>query len=342
MGAPFWIVNFDKKCYGGGGAKLGELFLDGLPIDLLHWVIPVWDTKTLIAIRRDCPHLAHHSASPDSKLLRLPDELLRMVFLMIEAEDFFDAASLCLADGRLLDIGYNELQRLKISVYADCAGDRIAGIAGWPWIMHLPESLTALAKEHAAEVPPQARNSWLKDNDLRLDVDVTYKKIVPIQYMKDQPFLSKLSRAESYAFSRLKCVTYTSSQPWVLCNISKGVYVRADAVAKLAGKECDGSPLVDGRLGLDQAFLSQICWATESSLAMVYQGGDEDAHGNIYQFNQGPWAGDRFEVTTIDCMKKNIEWRDVSAKIVNILEKICLGDFRNNWRKALEYGRRRY
>ncbi|KAI0083570.1 hypothetical protein BDY19DRAFT_910509 [Irpex rosettiformis] len=120
---------------------------------------------------------------------------------------------------------------------------------------------------------------------------------------------------------------YESSHPWALCNLSKGEYVRADAVAALT--DSDGSnPFFEGYINLGQALLSQICWLSDGSIAMCC-GGD---------LHRSRWAGDRFEVTTMDKLSLNITWKDVSGEVTETLEMIWKSEYgtpSKDWREVL-------
>lgn len=279
--------------------------------------------------RRDFPRLAHRSKSPNSKLLRLPDELLWMVFQNLGPECLSDAVRLCLADGRLLDIGYHEVQKLKRLVYADCVGDRVACIGGYATIEDFPENMKALVKEHVAQAGDLLREDESKDDEdefrpddfcwvaERVYIDVERGSHVRCDIYTDTMISRRMLEGEWDAYRRLHDPLYDSSQPWVLCNISKGLYVRVDAATGLGGEDSTGTPF---RVGLDQVLLSQVCWSLDDSLAMRSE--YEDEGGDIFELHRGPWAGDRFEVTTMDRMKKNIDWKDDSVRVLGLVVQI--------------------
>lgn len=77
----------------------------------------------------------------------------------------------------------------------------------------------------------------------------------------------------------------------VLCNLSKGEYIRDRHVMDLekhlaSGSECD--------ITLAQALLSKFCWSSDDTGGAVVMDND--------RLIRGPWAEDRFEITTIDRM----------------------------------------
>ncbi|KAG8988825.1 hypothetical protein FRB94_000382 [Tulasnella sp. JGI-2019a] len=80
----------------------------------------------------------------------------------------------------------------------------------------------------------------------------------------------------------------------VLCNLSKREYVRQQAVE------------AHGCAGFGAFLLSRICWSSDSSVSMAYEG---DIH-------RGIWAGDRFEITTIDALRGGeTNWKDISDEM---------------------------
>ena len=98
---------------------------------------------------------------------------------------------------------------------------------------------------------------------------------------------------------------------WILCNWTKAEYVRASAVAELTGTQCRG-PWTSDSLSLGHVLITQICWSSDASAAMCYEG----------PITRGPWAGHYFGITTVDnlsqdnnCVNKQ-PWTDVTERIV--------------------------
>ncbi|RPD81361.1 hypothetical protein L226DRAFT_566143 [Lentinus tigrinus ALCF2SS1-7] len=94
----------------------------------------------------------------------------------------------------------------------------------------------------------------------------------------------------------------------VLCNFSKGEYVRQDGLT---------SPKY---VNLGHALLSRICWSSSADIGMVC----EDEYRA--QLMKGPWAGDRFCVTTMELLPEledsAVVWRDVTAEAQALLSHI--------------------
>lgn len=98
---------------------------------------------------------------------------------------------------------------------------------------------------------------------------------------------------------------------WILCNWSTAEYVRASAVAELTGVRCRG-PWTNPFLSLGHVLMTQICWSSDPSASMCYEG----------EITRGPWAGHYFGITTVDnlsqdenCINKQ-PWTDVTEKIM--------------------------
>lgn len=102
----------------------------------------------------------------------------------------------------------------------------------------------------------------------------------------------------------------TKPSPEVLCNISKGEYVRRAALPDIALD-------LEDDVSLAHALIVQVFWSSDPSCDFDIP---EEHHERILR---GPWAGDRFCVTT----RKNMpqlapgvgRWRDVSDEVVGFL-----------------------
>ena len=102
----------------------------------------------------------------------------------------------------------------------------------------------------------------------------------------------------------------------VLCNMSKGECVRED---KLLVWELGGR-----RITLVHALLSRICYSPDDSISMGC--GEEYLEGLI----KGPWAGDRFRITTageMPTLKGGKEWKDVTKDVNRLLRHLLRHEF---------------
>ena len=261
------------------------------------------------------PRIVHRSVSPRSNLLRLPNELLATIFAHITSLE--DAACLCLADGRLFAVGFprriNELQDLT---YAKWAGDRIVCMGENASDDDLPEGVLKAMKEQLEQWELEDQTSCVPQW-----FNMVWEKFITIDDVGQQagelePLTDSKGFGEDWGpYLEMIRQRYESSHPWVLCNLSKRIYVRAEAVAALT--DSDGStPFISGTacmlIDLGHILLSQICWSSDDTTGLSYRG---DLH-------RGPWAGDRFEVTSMDKLDSNIPWKDVSDEVVGTVGEI--------------------
>lgn len=89
------------------------------------------------------------------------------------------------------------------------------------------------------------------------------------------------------------------SGEWVLCNLSKREYIRERAARD------DSGELI--RWDLGRVLLPRICW---SSVPIGIAGNGSSPP------RRGPWAGDRFEITTIERLQEPNDWKDISEEVV--------------------------
>lgn len=88
----------------------------------------------------------------------------------------------------------------------------------------------------------------------------------------------------------------------VLCNLTDGTYVRGSVVQKR----------FNGELSLGVLLLSHICWSDDGVC-------DMSSRHSVYE---GRWAGHRFEITTTEGIRPEVEWKDVSEVYVSHLEEL--------------------
>ncbi|KAH8101017.1 hypothetical protein BXZ70DRAFT_937120 [Cristinia sonorae] len=108
--------------------------------------------------------------------------------------------------------------------------------------------------------------------------------------------------------------TYYATQPWVIYNLSKGEYIRADAFfpPKEGTAIYDALALTEYKTGLGEILMSRIIWA------------DHGPYSDRWVHDLPSWAGDRFEIAPLDCKPtldstvNNGIWADVSAASRNL------------------------
>ncbi|KAI0722519.1 hypothetical protein C8Q76DRAFT_364518 [Earliella scabrosa] len=93
----------------------------------------------------------------------------------------------------------------------------------------------------------------------------------------------------------------------VLCNLSKGEYVREDGLT------------VPSYANLAHALLARICWSSALLDDLECEGGFKE------RLAHGPWAGDRFCITTLELLpgiEEGRAWQDVTQEVHELLSHI--------------------
>jgi hypothetical protein len=95
----------------------------------------------------------------------------------------------------------------------------------------------------------------------------------------------------------------------ILRNLTKKQYVRANSTSTALGT----------------VLLARICWSSDPSCSMAYDG---------HELTRGVWAGDRFDITTLDQLEEGTTgvWTDVSKEVDDEMEGIWESEFGQGWR----------
>ena len=122
----------------------------------------------------------------------------------------------------------------------------------------------------------------------------------------------------------LKVIDYNIPTSWVLRNLSKHTYVCDEAVAL-------HSDFINGTwikyFGFGQIVLSFINWSADDSRASVCSA----------DVTKGVWAGDRFDMVSIDTLLRSKEqWRDVSESAVKTAKSYFEAEYKYNGFELLE------
>lgn len=188
------------------------------------------------------------------------------------------------------------------------------------------ESEDGVSSGHEDEDDGSDADSWSMESHIT-QVDDPEERKAPYRRIRwyytspkgDDSLWDSRRRYDSKAFRELLQPETPKLHEQVLCNISKGQYVRADAMPKRDSRYGRGAYNNDYKIGLSQALLSQIMWSSSPrETSIVYRWIESDP---IWR---GKWAGDRIEVTTLDRLRPGIKWRDVSKKTVDRLANLML------------------
>lgn len=113
--------------------------------------------------------------------------------------------------------------------------------------------------------------------------------------------------------------TLPSADARVLCNLSKGEYVRESTLRNKVDDE-KSQYYIAQCVGLQHILAAYICWSSNYSCSMALSKQTRD------ELTRGRWAGDRFEVVHKDRMRPDVDWKDVSDEAVERLARIWKED----------------
>lgn len=253
-----------------------------------------------------------------------------------EIDDFYDAMMLGLAHDTLMVIGWGHIRALFVQDRAPWAGGRLICVGDYG--QDLPEGV--MSEEEQKELYEEAYEEAYDGSEPENQTTQTErtkgfnlyaisgiifggaKQCSSLDYERYRG----LSSAERLVFRRIDRTTgYDWKDGWVLMNLSKQQYVKSMTASSILPSMHmnDGrSHATDARC-LGQLILSRICWSTDDSCAMDFEG----------PLHRGVWAGDRFRIVTLSVFETRTsgeEWTDVSVEAAEWLKSL--------WdRSGLEY-----
>ncbi|KAI0659582.1 hypothetical protein C8Q70DRAFT_1053930 [Cubamyces menziesii] len=319
----FWAMkNIDRQeVYDSG--KLGEWLLASDHSYLLgRLMAPIQLPKEYDTWLTEGKRVTQRSA-----LFKLPNEMFDMIFDELESDD---VSLLCLA------ITCKDLLALAKQPIVDAVN---RGMSTWAncrlicmgeytqYVEELPEGmLTAdeLARIKAALAAASSEDENEEERpyvDDLLQLVGTPREPLLTDKIRDFTMEHRFRRARSSSASAKgqhwrdmgaleDLVSHcTHPEPEVLCNVSKGEYVRRAALPAVPGFEM---------VSLAHALIVQVCWSPDPSCAFAIPAEYEE------RISRGRWAGDRFCVTSAETMPKLAPelggWRDVSDDVARFLE----------------------
>ncbi|KAL4252151.1 hypothetical protein ABKN59_001707 [Abortiporus biennis] len=373
MGQYWEVVNFDKRQTLRCVCKLGEALFDGSfdnvgyhfwPFELLSKT----PTPEVYVIDKDCDPVMKHSHGSKSRsygleridrsrwkkeyifsplsrrtlgdLARLPNEII--LEILEQTVDDVDVIHFSLTNTNIYFPGYKVLQRRYLKVATDWEGDRIVCLGHYTqWEDIAPKLFTKAELENICSdggIEYQLQDSNTADNNGTLNGQDTH---IP-EALFDALRMSKWSRPRDYVYdtfedarelhglspksTRREVEAHSQYEPEVvlLCNLSKRVYINILQILNLEGRGLTWT-----------AFLAtKICWSSDSSCSMAYQG--EDLH-------YGEWAGDRFACRRMDQLEElgcEGEWKDVTEQEVKRIREIWIMDLGCYWQESSGWGNR--
>ncbi|KAL6309333.1 hypothetical protein BKA93DRAFT_821662 [Sparassis latifolia] len=312
------------------GYELGDwLFNDHIPkrlVNLLAVPLP-------LSCRRK-PHI------PTVALGRLPASAEVLLHIFEKIDNLHDALSLGLTNTTILAVGRKPIHTLASAAHASWAGGRIICIGSDTKREDLPLGMLTPAEESdiftAQASETDAHGIAKREHDsppkacgtLHTYVGEHFHKLVPGRFPSilgaHQYRLRPMERTLSDALTLPRYVAGNrSDSSWVLCNITKRQYVRANATVALSRKTAAG-PFIDEKVGLGEVLATLICCSGNPSTSIPNSG----------SLHRGKWAGDRIEITTVGRLRAGKRlWKDVSKEVLNVVAEIWDAEhYGGSWR----------
>lgn len=173
---------------------------------------------------------------------------------------------------------------------------------------------------------------------------------VRVSQVQDEPcMLSEIFRLREHLISRQLCTTadlialglrprsnrefFPTDEPWILRNLTKKQFVRAEAIA-LKPAFIHG-PNIDV-IGFGEVLLMRICWSSAPAVGIA----------DPTNICRGVWAGHRFDITTLARHQRKTrdekDWVDVSDEVAAEIATIWRSNFGADWADFLrEFGSNR-
>ncbi|PIL34440.1 hypothetical protein GSI_03216 [Ganoderma sinense ZZ0214-1] len=361
MGQLWDIINVDRREQGFvDSGKLGSLFFSdlrylyrSLHIPCLPEKVDKWLSYGTFAIQPE----------PIGELPTEVLDMIYETILNDTNEDhpeliFLTCVSLAITCNRLLSVGKCHIQRALIPRHARAADCRIVCLGEYadkddqapPGMLTDAEikELETTKMPYEDEEPTDSDESTDDDEPTDDDLeerclyifaaelykyygDALHERSKPMYTFMDR-FHTQLLEAQSEShneardaaltrdlkmFKTIAGVSYYGCQVTypgglnVLCNMSKGECVREDALVKLESKWC--------RVTLAHAVFSRICYSLSHDISIACSKEVEE------KLVKGPWAGDRFRITSADDMPTlpgGKEWKDVTKEVSQMLRHL--------------------
>ncbi|TFK94879.1 hypothetical protein K466DRAFT_571517 [Polyporus arcularius HHB13444] len=322
---PLWqIINVDRReantnIWGQLGAWFfypHDQLINHLSVPCLPQEIDGWLTEG-----RTIP--------PPGPISKLPAELIHDIF--DELNELHEVVYLAITCKLLLSIGKSHILRATKAYYAPWVGCRLIALSDDTQTLDdLPSGLLTDVERNEIETAKSVRTdgpdadehektlSCLSRTSFervfhtawrmhRSNIAVQHHHRICNWTVPDEPDCGD-TRMFRTLYGDGRRATYPEGTR-VLCNLSKGEYVREDGLT---------SPKY---VNLAHALLSRICWSASTDVGMACEDGFRA------QLTRGPWAGDRFCITTLELLPEldsegSRSWTDVTREVHALLSHV--------------------
>jgi hypothetical protein len=294
MGQYWNIVCMDKRQASGHLGKMGELLYRDAP----DWLVNLLTTCKFAKLK-----LAPLPVKPTdvyltklvSSIEALPPEILDKICSFLPTTD--DVLCFGLTCYQFLEIGRQNIIKREKTEIAPWAGKRIICIGDYA--RDYPESF--LTQQERDEISEENMYHYVCDF---FEKPVIYAQMWAYNYKRTYNYV-KNSNLDANILEKLTHnikPIYAKNSEYILRNLSTKEYVCANKIPKPA------------MFGLGHILIIQTCWSSDPSISMNY---NDD-------ITRGPWAGNRFDITTIENI--DINWKDVSRETITKTKNIFDAD----------------
>ena len=242
----------------------------------------------------------------DSGLMQFPNELLLNVLESCPA--FGDKVCFALTCRRTLAISLDHLETLKRKLAAPWAGERLICVGDYGEWKHLPHGVLTSAERREFEALHAKGDYDVRSYGGFGFMRETTTELFDGDFRKDKALervVKNIRGEDAKRFLALYRPSYPVRGDWVLCNLTKGLVVRASTIAALTMKK-----------GADKT--SPFMMRAEQDLGHVVL--------SLLYAPSGAWMGNKFCVTTLDRMpplENGKEWRDASKAMARVVKEMC-------------------
>ena len=244
---------------------------------------------------------------------------MAQIFDFIQYED--DCFALALTNKRCWLIGQPRMKALIREHQVSWAGDRIACIGAYGLLKQLPSGLLSSEEQEWLDEHMGAWPYLYAMGPLRHYCGTMLPYRHPMRQSWELYDGEQLTHQDRLVLQHNIRVTYR--KPDVLRNITKRQYVRRDALINMT--ETCPEEWQFNRVDLGHVVLARTCWSTSSDGTHLH----DVAH-------RGVWAGDRFDITSLDALDEKdengeqVEWKDVTEEVLDEMDRLWSNEFQGS------------
>lgn len=239
-----------------------------------------------------------------------------------------DALALVMTNKTLYSLGFPYIQQCLIEFASPCVGSRIICLGDLVKIDDLPDTITSQERKEMqmwqiTQAKPRNFYSYAHETFPRTDsaLFAAWRYVTKrwVRYCEED-----VRMTEGLWYDALKDILKLDEPDQgslVLCNLTKQEYVDGAEATRIVKREGFSS---DTQSLLGNILRCRICWSSTDSRSMAF---------NSSGIRRGVWAGDRFEVTTMDRFVALIGetqqvWKDATQDGANEVMGLWKGFFR--------------